>query len=471
MSTTVYINNDLIQIVHKNGRKYKYESVQLEEGTILNGVIIEQGEVVRALKKIRNKLGQVTLIVDSSNIMVKRIQAPKLPKKKLLGLVKSEFDLGDDYEYVYDMNVLNKGKTENSILGCAVPKDFLEKYINAFAQAKIRVLRIDVAINGVIKYINKIQTFKGKTFLINIAFGNTLLSLLFEDGIYRLSNRNRMFNEPGTEAYITELYTKFSTMVQFSKSQKTEKEITQSYYIGIDGKTMRSYINYVRENDAMITVESFKDSDKNMEYIYPLMGDFVNKEDMNLKSIQKISKKAAKNNKSILIKAAVLLLVFAPFAYFGYRYGVENEKVETEIAVLEKYIETKRAANEAAGQTVLDNDQVIDELTQYSWVVENVENSKYVTSEFLSDVYGGINVDTLDYTEASGDLKITGTATSQAALVNYSAALREEGYSDAQYYSGYVVDTTTGVTAYNYSIEFLWDTVESEVVINGENEQ
>ncbi len=461
----------MIQIVKGKERAYKYESISLAEGSVLNGAILNGEEIVSKLKEQKKKLGKVTLIIDSSNVMIKTIQAPKLSKKKLLGMVKSEFDLGEGYEYIYDMNILTKVGKENIVLGCAVPKDFLEKYIAIFKEARIKVLRIDVAVNGLIKYVNQVEAFKDKTCLINIVYGNTLLSLLFENGIYKLSNRNRMFNEQGTEGYSTELFTKFSTTVQYGQSQDTEERISHSYYIGVDGKTMRYYTHYVKSHDPNLIVESYNDMDRNMEYMYPLTGEFVNKEDIDLKSIQKITAKTKRNYKGIILKTLFLGVLFVPFVLYSQKLASDNATAQKEIDALQTYITAKEEANANAEETALDSDGVNNEIAQYSWVVENIENSRMLSPEMLDAIYGGdATVESLVYDESGNTVTFTGYADSQADVVQYSGDLREEGYSDAQYYSGYSVTSGESSDSYYFSIEAIWNAVESEGVLDGEDE-
>lgn len=469
MKTSIYINNDVMQIVRVKGRRYKYDSIVLNEGTVLNGVILDPEEMTKKLKEHRKKLGKVTVVVDSSNIMTKKMQIPKLSKKKSLSVIKSEFDLGEGHEYIYDMNLLQKGKKENTILGCAVPKEFMGKYLTVFKEARIKVLRIDVAINGVVKYVGKLPVFKGKTFLMNIISDNTLLSLLFENGTYILSNRNRMFNEVGSEAYVSELYSKYSSMTQFAKMQKVETEILDSYYIGIDTRTMRTFKKYVRENDSVLTVESYKDMERDMDYIYAIMGNLVNKEDIDLKVKQKtVSSSKKKGKGGTFLKFLLLVILCVPFVLYSQQLAAQNAVVESEIAALETYVTAKEEANLEAGDMSTESMQLANDLNEYNSVIDKVENSKYVSTEMLEEIYSGdVTIVSLNYTENNASLMITGYGDSQEAVVEYSEGLRLGAYSDAQYYSGYSLNEED----YEFTITSIWNIVESEEEIDDENEQ
>lgn len=463
----MYINNDVIQVVRVTGREYKYDSIVLNEGSVLNGVILDAEEVTKKLKKYCNKLGAVTLVVDSSNIMVKKLQIPKLSKKKSLNIIKSEFDLGEGHEYVYDLNILSKDKKENHVLGCAVPTDFLEKYLEVFKAARLKIARIDVATNGMVKYISKLPMCSGNTFVMNIVVDHTLMSLLFENGVYKLSSRNRMFHEPGTEAYASELYSKFLAMSQLAKSQKVEAEITQSYYIGIDAKTMRGYAKYVRENDAELKIDTYRDMECNMEYVYALIGNWENTVDIDLRSIQKVTESSKKKGTGeLVIRALALGILSVPIICYSQKLATDNAAAERQIEALQTYITAKEASLEGTEDSTSSSTALESEIKQYEWVSENVENSKYVEIELLEEIYGGkVMIESLRYVESSGSLNISGFGNSQKIVAAYSEGLRNGAYADEQYYSGHKVNDDN----YDISIDFIWNQIESEVILHDED--
>ncbi len=470
MNTMIFINNDVIQIVNPIGKRYQYESIPLREGTILNGVMIDTDEVVQKLKQHRRKLQNATLVVDSSHIIVKKMQLPKLPKKRLFSIVKSEFNLGEEQEYVYDLNILSSSHTEVCALGCAVPKEFIEKYHAVFKEANIRLKRVDVAMNGIVKYVNKIPAFQNKTFILNIVSGNVLLALLFENGEYKISNRHRMIQEMGTEGYLRELHDKFSTMVQFSQSQRIEN-VKDSYYIGIDKESMSSYIQSAKEIDPSINIEAFTDDKKDMKYIYPFLGMLVNKEDINFKNIYKIVSKKRKVNKGLVFKVLFILVLLAGIVLYTRQLSRNNAVDKNELNVLQTYITKKEAAKQKEEETVEKSIVVSSQITQYSWVIENIENYRRISPEMLKHIYEQkIVIEHLSYGNNKGSMVLEGYGSSKDAVAEYSAVLRDKRYADQQHYSGYSVIPDDAKSTYAFQIESVWNKVESEVVLNEENE-
>lgn len=332
MKTIVYINNDKLQLVRKNGRRYKCETFELKEGTILNGVIINQEEIVRVLKSIRKYTKEVGVVVDSSNIITKRLTVPKTSKKNLMNGIGAEFDMEQNDElYAYDYSLLKKNKENNTILACAVQRDFLEKYIATFKMAKIKIQFIDSAINSIVRHAKRPCFMGEQSVVLNIVFGNSILSILFEEGNFRLANRNRMLNEAGTDEYIRELYSKFSTMVQFSKSQKLEYDIAKSYYVGLDAETLDAYTTYARETDATITVEGYEDDQKDMEYFYPILGFERRKDDINLAVSKKTKEIDTKNHSTLVLKILILVLILVVMGRYYFSLYENNKDLEDKI--------------------------------------------------------------------------------------------------------------------------------------------
>ena len=325
MKTVIYINNDCIQIVYgqstQNGIKIKSkESVLLEEGTILNGVIIDSEELVAKLFPLRTKLKNVTVLIDNSNISVKRITTPKLKKNQMQNVVKNEFGFPlDDDTFLYDVNLYEEN-TENVAICCAVSRDLVDNYISVFKEAKISIKKIDVAVNAIIKFVELNEELHNKTFVLNIVSNNSMLSVLFEGGKYLLTNRNRLMNEDDTEEYLAEIVTKLSSMIQFNKSEKSVFNIHSSYYLGLDEETileMEDYANRLEMGIEILGVEDFTYS-ADVEYIYPSMEMAETKKDINLyKVIRDIEIAKLDLDKKIKIFACVFFVCAIVFGNYG----------------------------------------------------------------------------------------------------------------------------------------------------------
>lgn len=246
MQTLVYFSNDGIQVLQGIIKKSRlnisyFKSLPIEAGALINGVITNE-EVVReaiaAAQKDNPKLFKnMKLVIDSSLIATKTIEVPKLKPKELAALAAVEFEdnAGNYDELVVDYTHMPGAAAGNTIFCCGVEKRVLESYVTLFASLKIQIQSIDVGLNSLIQYVAATRDFKGMTFAMNIIDGKNLVSLLFENGRYIFSTRSRLLSERGSSALADELAGKLSSLIQFSKSQKSEHVLNMSLYAGLDG--------------------------------------------------------------------------------------------------------------------------------------------------------------------------------------------------------------------------------------------
>jgi Tfp pilus assembly PilM family ATPase len=107
MSISIYISTEQIEVLDYNGKNIiKYVAYPLSEGVMYNGTIIDYPlllEALTALVKSNPGLfkGEVTLIVDGSTLLSRKITCPKLNNKQYLNLVRDEFV--DSFESLDDI--------------------------------------------------------------------------------------------------------------------------------------------------------------------------------------------------------------------------------------------------------------------------------------------------------------------------------------------------------------------------------
>jgi hypothetical protein len=61
---------------------------------------------------------------------------------------------------------------------------------------------------------------------------------LFENGEYRISNNYRLINEPNTAEWYADIQKNLSSMIQFSKGQRSNTEISTAYFAGVTADQM-----------------------------------------------------------------------------------------------------------------------------------------------------------------------------------------------------------------------------------------
>lgn len=243
--TVVYISNENISVVKAQVKRDVIKVVDcfhipLTEGTMLNGVIIDENALKSSLKQLSIKgMNEVYLIVDSAKILAKTASVPKMKESQILQFVKDELSSVDDssQNIVYDFSYLgvdSEAKGASKILCVGVERQFIEGYIEVFNEAGIRILAIDYAINVLISLVKELSGFIDKTYAISQIDGQNMISVLFINNEYALTNRSRIFANRGTIDYENEMIGVVSQLKQFSSSSQQDLPMSHIYFFGLN---------------------------------------------------------------------------------------------------------------------------------------------------------------------------------------------------------------------------------------------
>lgn len=472
MKTTIYINQDVIQIAQHSGKKMSCTSIELALGTILNGVIINEQEVLDKLNGLDKKLRsqKMSLVVDSSNIMIKKLVTPPLAAKHLPSVLKGEFEVADENNYLYDFSLLESNKQGNVLFASAAQRELILTYIKLFQKAKIKLVSIDIAINSVIKHIYQSKQLKEKSFILNVAAKNMLLTFLFENGKYQLANRNRLVNEPGSQTYVTELYSRLSSILQFSQAQRSEHPIKASYYVGVDADSVSALSTYMGESD--VEIAPFSDEGIDSSCFFACCGLQSLKEDINLTQRYKEATSKPIQIPAIFFQGLFLAALAGGMAYLYIDWSMKNIALESQIIPLESYITSSSTAETLEELNLLKQEQALldQQIAEYEQVSAQLQSGRTFSSDLLTTVYSTQPIESLQYTLSDRSIYISGLSEEIGLSSDYAEGLRNSGYFSPLHYTGYTAeqaekaqeDGSTMMSAtYNFNIQ-AW-LVEEEV--------
>ncbi len=458
MDVKFYINHDKMQILRQKGNTFTGKTIELETGTIVNGSIINSEEIVRRIKELGYKITRAVIVVDSSNLMVKKLNPPKLPKNKLLNIIASEFDVDDD-EYYFDCNPVS---SSGEVIACAVPKEFINKYTEIFNFLGIKIERIDIALNGIIKYVKQNKVLAKKTFILNVMMEHTLVSILFDKGEYKFSNRNRMLHEETAESYVNELYSKLTTMVQFAQSLNLDTPIEQSTYIGLSDEIMQRYAHYIQQVGYDILVDNLRDSNVDMRYIYAYTGFNTNKDDINLCRTKRVAKPrerfevVAMQIGGPLVLMAMVFLIYMDIAS-------QNLVIENQIAKIDTFLNDPTIAEEVALLTEARaaNEMLKTHNMQYSIINKLISNSTIMPRDVLDFIYDeengyGVTINDFSFSPEDQVLQIMATADTDNGATVFSRYMRET-FGDEHLFYGYsFTGSNAGDSEWKFETETKW---------------
>ncbi|MEG0408895.1 MAG: pilus assembly protein PilM [Bacilli bacterium] len=258
----VYISTNKIQLVQGSSdnsdmiRINNFQELPLVEGTMINGVITDEGQILESLNALKEQgVKHCRIVIDSGQILVKNVDVPALKKNELLQVVKNELsNLEEGYDdLIYDYSVLREeykevDKSGGEILCCAVERKLISNYLEVFENVGIKIDSVDISVNTLHKLTNELIDFEDKTYIVSVVDSNNVSSYLFEKNHYTFSNRSRLFSERGTPDFIAEMNSNISQLIQFNKSQRSPYPIETAFFCGLEKAEEIALSKMVKDN-------------------------------------------------------------------------------------------------------------------------------------------------------------------------------------------------------------------------------
>lgn len=244
MITSVYISNEKIQVLtgdfakgHLDVKSCMY--VTLPEKSIVNGVITNEVGVKDSIKKLWEKYNLpkkgISLVVDSGTILNKKVKVPVLPKANIQSLVQDEFKDVEGYSnFLFDYLVLEDGHNGDPLVFCnAVSKELISTYVRVFKSLEIGLKSINTSIGAQISLISANPATKNDNQIVVVLDNTSLTSVLYIDGKYSFSSRSRLLEQRGTEGSRMEIVRALSSLIQFARSENSQKPVKTVYVCGM----------------------------------------------------------------------------------------------------------------------------------------------------------------------------------------------------------------------------------------------
>jgi len=245
MITSVYVSNEKIQVL--TGEKDKKNRLDvkavmyatLPEKAMANGVITDELGVKEAVQKIWDKYNlpkkDVHLVIDSGTILNKKVACPVVPKESVPNIVKEEFkDVEGFANFLFDYTVIEDGRNGEPLLFAnAVGKELVSAYVRVFNGLGITISRINTGINAEMALIAANPATARDTQIVVNLDPTSLTSVLYIDGKYSFASRSRLIEARGSEASRMEIVRALSSLIQFARSENSQKPVKAVYVCGM----------------------------------------------------------------------------------------------------------------------------------------------------------------------------------------------------------------------------------------------
>ncbi|MBO4336618.1 MAG: hypothetical protein J5842_00920, partial [Lachnospiraceae bacterium] len=217
----------------------KVYSMEVPEGSVLNGVITDGPSLVDAIKQFWGARHLPTkgidLVVNSPQIKVRVPEIPLLSESKSLGYLKREY-LERPEEQVLGFYRLSDDKKTKLSKVCTEIADaeFLNSYLQVFSEAGVQLSNVFSGVGSAINMFRSTGFASNESCVVLIRDGMTVTAIFFVHGHYYYSTTTRIFSNPGTIEYAGEIAKVINQIDQFSRSQKLEDPIATIYLAGME---------------------------------------------------------------------------------------------------------------------------------------------------------------------------------------------------------------------------------------------
>ena len=192
------------------------------------------------------------IVLPASYSSARITQVPYAVGRQLSKMAKNVVDehKGED---IADYSVVQSDKKQGVCLCCgSAQNDVIKQILDFCTELKITVKEISIPMEGYLKLLSQSRVYKNKTAIFLLFEENSVISVLYKEGMCLYTTRSRIFSEPGTLNFGTEIVRSISGMMQFYATTKSETPITDVYYTGC------------LEDDFEVSIEGIKNMNLNV---------------------------------------------------------------------------------------------------------------------------------------------------------------------------------------------------------------
>ena len=190
----------------------------------------------------------ITLVLPDEAVTTHTVTAPRMPESRLEELVQHEMRAHDGQPVAADYLPLGTDADGRQQLFCAAcRKETMAGYLAMADRLGLRLGSVTVPMAGRLRLLRAMPSLQSMTFICLCFEGSSVLSLLVENGAYRYSSRSRVFSEPGTLDFGTEITRSVSGTMQFHTTGRPASPLTDVFYAGCPDDDFEVCLTGIRE--------------------------------------------------------------------------------------------------------------------------------------------------------------------------------------------------------------------------------
>ena len=468
MNTVIYLSNQQIQVVvgSPGERKIVIEksyTVDAPEGSIINGMIMEQDLFVEFMKEFwaANKLPtkDVILVLNSSKFVGKTIEMPEMNAKKTHDFIFREFaDISRSDNCLFSYLNLSAQKSKvKKVYAESIETEFINDYLDIFQEIGIHLKSIMSGESSLIGLTQMTLGKKYRTFSLIVAEGSILTTILWINGNFYYFNSTRSFHELDSEEYAVDMARSVSQLIQFMQAHQIEEKLECVVVAGIERSNLQMYEKAALQMEIetpfqlfespALTASGIADVQKCLR---PASGLVTGDKNVDLLKQYASEAKRKKSEKEklginvipIAISAAVMILLFAiSFTLLLIR--------KTELKQLEDYNNSPEVITGVAEYDMMKvrNDYLNAQYQAIKDIDENIQTYPVCDSNIMEKIedcalgYASVSFDAFDAQQ--GTIQMTASSDTVDNINIFIAKLNQQDIFNQVDYTGYAFNETT----------------------------
>lgn len=457
------------------GREGRYPGLTRVERIRLQGQGDSFERWQQALKGLSAewKAGPVHLVLPVNLCSARVLKLPYSKGRQLADMASRE--VADNFRNeIADYSVIFSDKSVGVEL-CAggAGEEQLTRFEEICQAAGLTVGGMTVPMEGYLRVLRQLDSYWNGTAIYLFFDEGSMTSVLCQNGHYLYSGRSRLFSEPGTLDFGTEIVRSLSGILQFYTSEKRDIPITDVYYAGcpdgdfevsVEGiEALNLRVNPM-DPDQRIAMPAGERAADWIHCIGAMINEGRGEKQINLyrenkKNAEKVEKTAGMW-KHFLLPAAVLVICLIPVIVVA----VWNLAVTGEIKKKQEWIESPEVQEQYGQALTLERQlsEIAEGIGEVRLTTENLSVYPELTTDMLHQIENvggsGISCKITGYDASTGVLTFRASSREVIDVPVYILKLQSSGIFHTVNYTG-------------YDFENDWYTLELSCTMEGKNAQ
>ena len=414
------------------------------------GNLIEQWDDVLINYQKSHKGEQIRLVLPAGYSSVRVSRIPYATGKQLNQMAGKVLEEGFR-DGISDYGIIDANKKDGICLCCGgAEKDAMEHIRNICKENGLQISGITVPMEGYLRLLKQKKEYQGKTAVFLFFEENSVTSVLYKKGMYHYSTRSRIFSEPGTLDFGTEIVRNISGIVQFYATTTSGIPITDIYYAGCmedDFEVCLDGIHMMNLQAAPLQVDAIYETQGNPEDWLVCAGALVDDKTKQVNLYQKWKKSGGMDKvvekesfvKHIVPPVITLAVCMALFGAVSVWNLLESKKIDD----INDWINDSQIQQQyqEADEVMKESERLVEQKQQVEQMKQNLATYPDLDADIIAriaDVSGStMNVEVKSMDAETGLLTFHAVSSAVIDIPGYVNKLTQTGLFSSVDYSGY----------------------------------